>query len=353
MTGLPGEADEDLMPFHGGLLGAGRVGLGCMNLSHGYGTPPSKKEAVQLLHRALDEGITHFDTAAVYGSTANESLLGEALYGRRQDVFIASKCGLLLKDGVRAIDGRAESLTATCNEALQRLKTDYIDLYYLHRLDRNVPIEESVGALSGLVREGKVRYIGLSEVSATMLKRAHSVHPITALQSEYSVWTREPEIATLRACRELGTSFVAFSPLGRGFLGGQLLKVSELSPQDIRRSMPRFSTENFSGNLSLFFKFRALAEEAECSPAQLALAWLLHQNEHVVAIPGTTNLEHLRENLAAGSFRICEGLLHRVGRLINERTVLGSRYNAQALVDVDTETFPEFSREGRGAQPHV
>lgn len=316
------------------------LGLGCMNLSHAYGTPPSEEAAEALLLRALDHGITHFDTAALYGFGRNETLLGKVLKPHRNNIFLASKCGMTGVEGKRVIDGRPETLRRTCEESLQRLQTDVIDLYYLHRWDRQVPIEDSVGALAGLVREGKVRMIGLSEVSAATLRRAHAVHPIAALQSEYSLWTRNPEIATLEACRELGTAFVAFSPLARAFLTGKFLDPSTLEEKDIRRLMPRFEPENYAKNLTLLPEYRRIAEAAGCTPAQLAIAWLLARGDHILPIFGTRRLEHLEENVGAAAVKLAPALIQRLDELINQRTVAGPRYNAATQLENDTEKFP-------------
>jgi aryl-alcohol dehydrogenase-like predicted oxidoreductase len=313
------------------------IGLGCMNLSHAYGSPPSPAEGIALLHRALELGVTHFDTAALYGFGRNETLLGEALGAARRDIHLASKCGMTGIDGKRVIDGRPETLIRTCHEALQRLRTDVIDLYYLHRADPRVPIEESVGGLSRLVRAGHVRAIGLSEVSAATLRRAHAEHPIAAVQSEYSLWTRNPEIAVLAACRELGTTFVAFSPLGRGFLGGGITDAEALKPQDIRRTMPRFVEPQFSANRQLLAPLRTLAAEAGCSPGQLALAWLLERRPGVIPIPGTTSIAHLEENVAAARLVIDPPLLARLESLFAPGTVQGARYNAATQAEIDTE----------------
>ncbi|MEO8115258.1 MAG: aldo/keto reductase, partial [Phenylobacterium sp.] len=237
------------------------IGLGCMSLSHAYGAPPPREQAERVLKGALDAGYSFLDTAAVYGMGHNETLVGEVLGNRRDEFVLASKCGLT-NGGQRELNGRPEVLKATCEESLQRLKTDYIDLYYLHRWDRRVPIEESVGALADLVAEGKIKSIGLSEVSAPTLRKAHATHPIAALQTEYSPWTRNPEIAVLDACRELGVAFVAFSPVGRGFLAGGVRDASKLEPGDFRLGMPRFQGEAFEANLKLYDRFAALAGEA-------------------------------------------------------------------------------------------
>jgi aryl-alcohol dehydrogenase-like predicted oxidoreductase len=315
------------------------IGLGCMNLSHAYGSPPPEAEAERLLLRALDLGVTLFDTAALYGFGANEALLGRVLKPHRQRIVLASKCGMTGVDGRRVIDGRPQTLKRTCDEALRRLQTEVIDLYYLHRWDKQVPIEDSVGALSDLVRAGKVRAIGLSEVSAATLRRAHAVHPIAAVQSEYSLWTRNPEIAVLAACKELGAAFVAFSPLARAFLTGTLRDVSTLEPKDIRLAMPRFQKENFAANLRLLDAYVALAREAGCTPGQLALAWLLAKDTHIVPIPGTRNIAHLEENVAAAEVRLSADVFARADALINARTVAGARYTAATLTEIDTEEF--------------
>ncbi len=316
------------------------IGLGCMNLSHAYAAPPPAADAERLLLRALDLGVTLFDTAALYGFGANETLVGRVLAPHRHRFTLASKCGMTGVNGTRVIDGRPETIRRTCDESLQRLRTEVIDLYYLHRWDRQVPIEDSVGALADLVRAGKVRAIGLSEVSAATLRRAHAVHPITALQNEYSLWTRNAELGTLEACRELGVAFVAFSPVGRGFLTGTLRDTSGFDAKDIRRGMPRFQAGHFGANLGLLDGLAALAAEAGCTPAQLSLAWLLARGEHVVPIPGTTSVAHLEENLGAAEVTLGPGLVARLDALINHHTVSGARYNAATQTEIDTEEFP-------------
>ena len=323
-----------------GPFGVSCLGLGCMNLSHAYGTPPPAEAAGALLLRALDQGITHFDTAALYGFGKNETLLGKVLKPHRQKIFLASKCGMTGVDGKRVIDGRPQTLKRTCEESLGRLQTDVIDLYYLHRWDRQVPIEDSVGALGELVREGKIKSIGLSEVSAATLRRAHAVHPVAALQSEYSLWTRNPEIATLAACRELGTAFVAFSPLARAFLTGTLHDPDrELEAKDIRRQMPRFEPANYAKNLGLLADYRQIAAEAGCTPAQLALAWLLAQGDDILPLFGTRQPEHLDENAGSASVRLDRSIVERLDALINQQSVAGPRYNAATQKEIDTETF--------------
>jgi aryl-alcohol dehydrogenase-like predicted oxidoreductase len=320
------------------------IGLGCMNLSHAYGAPVSAEQGERVLLAALDAGVTMFDTAALYGFGANETLVGNVLARHRSKFTLASKCGMqgvdVAGDGklVRVIDGRPETIKATCEAALQRLRTDVIDLYYLHRWDKKVPIEDSVGALSDLVRAGKIRAIGLSEVSASTLRKAHAVHPIAAVQTEYSLWTRNPEIAVQGACRELGVAFVAFSPVARGFLCGPM-DVSALDAKDIRRAMPRFAPDNYAANQKLLPAYWQLAQEAGCTPAQLALAWLLHKGEDIIPIPGTTSVEHLKDDLGAVNVALSADVMARLESLINEKTVVGSRYNAQGNSEVDTEVF--------------
>lgn len=320
------------------------IGLGCMNLSHAYGIPPSAEQGEKLLRAAIDAGVTLFDTAALYGFGANETLVGRVLKPYRNRITLCSKGGLAGvtgDDGVtrRVIDGRPEAIFRDCENSLRRLQTDVIDLYYLHRWDKSVPIEESVGALSRLVEQGKVRTIGLSEVSAATTRKAHAVHPVTAVQTEYSLWTRNAEIALLDACRELGINFVAFSPVARGFLCDAVPDVTVFDAKDIRRTMPRFSPENHARNLQLLPPYKALAREAGCTPAQLALAWLLHRGDHVLPIPGTTNAAHLQEDLAAADVKLAPELIARLDALINEKTVSGNRYSEQSNREVDTEVF--------------
>ena len=315
------------------------IGLGCMNLSHAYGTPPDETSALQLLQRAVELGCNHFDTATLYGFGANETLVGKALKPYRKQIFLASKCGMGGVNGQRVIDGRPATLKQQCEASLQRLQTDVIDLYYLHRWDKNIPIEESVGALADLVQQGKIRAIGLSEVSAATLEKAHAVHPIAAVQTEYSLWTRNPEIAVLAKTRELGAAFVAFSPLGRGFLGGSLHDVADLVEKDIRRPMPRFSAENYPKNLQLLTALQQLANQAGCTPAQLSLAWLLEQQDNILPIPGTVQISHLAENLAAAELNLDTDLLQQAGQLIHAKNVHGARYPAATQAEIDTEEF--------------
>jgi aryl-alcohol dehydrogenase-like predicted oxidoreductase len=309
-----------------------------MNLSHAYGTPPPLEQSAAIVRRAVDLGVTHLDSAALYGFGANESLLGEVLGPLRSRIVLASKCGMTGVDGKRTINGRPDVLKRTCDEALARLKTDVIDLYYLHRVDKNVPLEESLGALVDLVSAGKVRALGLSEVSAATLRRAHAIHPIAAVQNEYSLWTREPEIALLDECRRLNVAFVAFSPMARGFLTGKI-REPNFAERDIRRAMPRFQPENFSRNLTLLDPYQALARDEGCTPAQLALAWLLAKSENILPIPGTTRIEHLEENLGALTVRLRGTTIERLDALINQHTISGARYIESTQREIDTETF--------------
>ena len=320
------------------------IGLGCMNLSHAYGAPVSDEQGERVLLSALDAGVTLFDTATLYGFGANESLVGRVMKTHRRQFTLASKCGMQGVDPgdgklVRVIDGRPATLKKTCEDSLRRLQTDVIDLYYLHRWDKSVPIEDSVGALSDLVQKGYIQTIGLSEVSAATLRKAHAVHPITAVQTEYSLWTRNPEIAVLQACQELGVAFVAFSPVGRGFLCGKLTDVSTLDAKDIRRSMPRFAPDNYAANLKLLPAYEAVARDVGCTPSQLALAWLLNKSKQIIPIPGTTSLSHLAEDLEAVDLTLSPQTMAKLEALINQNTVTGSRYNAQGNSEVDTESF--------------
>ena len=321
------------------------IGLGCMNLSHAYGAPISSERGERVLLAALDAGVTLFDTATLYGFGANETLLGKVMKPHRNKFTLASKCGLhgvdLAGDGklVRVIDGSPATVRQNCEDSLRRLQTDVIDLYYLHRWDKSVPIEDSVSALADMVKKGHIRSIGLSEVSAATLRKAHAVQPIAAVQTEYSLWTRNAEIAVLDACAELGAAFVAFSPVARGFLCGDLLDVSNLDAKDIRRSMPRFLPDNFAVNQKLLPDYQALAKEAACSPAQLALAWLLHTAPHIIPIPGTTSVDHLLDDVGAVSVALTPNVVTQLDALINQHTVHGARYNAQGTSEVDTEVF--------------
>ena len=315
------------------------IGLGCMSMSHAYGKPDDE-ESAQVLHRALDLGYSMLDSAALYGFGKNEILIGKTLKERRNEFTLASKCGVFKNaEGRREINGSPEVLKRTCEDSLLRLQTDVIDIYYLHRHDPQVPIEESVGAMGDLVREGKVRSIGLSEVSAATLRKAHAEHPITAVQTEYSLWTRNAELQVIHACRELGTAFVAFSPLARGFLTGKLRDTARLEESDLRLTMPRFRAENFTRNLLLLDEFSRIAVEVGCTMAQLALAWILAQGDHIIPIPGTRHLEFVEENAGAVDVVLDTTTVARLDQLINQDTVSGPRYNEATQKEIDTEEF--------------
>lgn len=310
-----------------------------MSLSHAYGVSPSLDAAARLLNTALDLGYDHLDTAALYGFGANERLIGEAIGHRRNEYFLASKCGLAGVDGRRVLDGRPETLRRTLDDALVRLGTDRVDLYYLHRRDSAVPIEESVGELGRMVDAGKVLAVGLSEVSAATLRRAHAVHPIAAVQNEYSLWSRNAELGILDATRELGVALVAFSPVGRGFLAGGVVSPDALAQGDIRRPMPRFQPENFTANLRLFDHLRACATALDLTPAQLCLRWLLDRGDHVLPIPGTTSLDHLAQNFAVAAERLPRHITASLDAAFAHRHVAGHRYPPAARVEIDTEDF--------------
>lgn len=324
-------------------LASPTIGLGCMNLSHGYGQPVPEAEALRALGEAFEMGYRHFDTATLYGATANERLVGKALASKRSEILLASKCGMAMdpEQGRKVIDGRPATLRRQCEESLARLQTDHIDLYYLHRWDRAVPIEESVGELGRLVEEGKIGAVGLSEVSARTLRRARAEHPIAAVQSEYSLWTRNPEIAVLEACREANTLFVAFSPLGRGFLAGAIREQTRLAEGDMRRGMPRFSAEHLPRNLTLLAELEALAREREVTSGQLALAWLRARGDDILPIPGTRSVAHMRENLAAGELRLEATTVARLDALLAPERVAGGRYGEAQQAEVDTEEFEQ------------
>ena len=311
------------------------IGLGGMCLSHAYGTPPDHQTAAAVLLRALDLGYTHIDSAALYGFGANETLIGQVLSGRRNEFILVTKGGMFRNaQGQREIDGRPEMIKKNCEESLQRLKTDVIDLYYLHRWDKRLPIEESVGALADLVKDGKVKAIGLSEVSAKTLRRAHAVHPITALQTEYSLWTRDvEENGVLKAVRELGIGFVPYSPLGRGILTGRLTRFEDLAANDFRRRNPRFQGENFERNLELVREVDQLAREKGVTPGQLALAWVLSRGEDVVPIPGTKHVRYLEENVAATHVDVTAADLARLDTVFPVGAATGDRYLNMTLVN--------------------
>ena len=315
------------------------VGLGCMTLSWAYGTPPADADGERLLHRALDLGYDHLDTARIYGLGHNETLIGRALKTRRDEFVLASKTGIIVDGERRRIDCRPETIRTALETSLTLLQTERIDVYYLHRRDFTVPIEDSIGALADLVKEGKIGAIGLSEMSADTLRKASAVHPIAAMQTEYSPMTRNPEIAVLEACRELGTTFVAFSPVGRGLLANPKLDMDAVPPKDIRRGMPRFQSDNYPANVALAEGFAAIATEHGVTPAQLAMAWVLSRGPHVVAIPGTTRADHLEENIARWDWALPEAANTAIEALINRDTVVGNRYAPPMQATIDTEQF--------------
>jgi aryl-alcohol dehydrogenase-like predicted oxidoreductase len=299
-----------------------------MGMSQSYGTFEDEKESIATIHRAFEVGVNFLDTADVYGAGANEVLVGRAIRGRRDEVVLATKCGLVpAAPGSRpTLDGSPDHIRAACEASLRRLEVRTIDLYYLHRVDPQTPIEESVRAMAGLVSDGKVRHLGLSEVSPEQLRRAHAIHPITAVQSEYSLWTRDPEAGVLAACNELGIGFVPFSPLGRGFLTGTVRTLEGLPTGDFRRGQPRFQAANLGKNLGLVDQLGVLAGELGCTTAQLALAWVLSRGPHVVPIPGTKRRRFLEENVAATELRLGAGELARIERALPHEQVEGARY---------------------------
>lgn len=315
------------------------LGLGCMSLSWAYGWQPPDADGAAILHRALELGYNHLDTARIYGAGHNEGLIGKTLKGQRNRFYLASKAGIQYDGKQRTVDCSPATLRSACEESLRLLQTDHIDLYYLHRFDYNTPIEESISALADLVREGKIGGIGLSEMSANTIRKAAAVHPITAVQNEYSLWTRNSEIAVLEACRELGTTFVAFSPLGRGALANGVRDINVLHANDFRCGIPRFHKENWHRNLQLIDQFNSIAKEEEVTPAQLSLAWVLSRGEHIVTIPGTGRMAHLEENIARWDWQPSAQVLDTLNALINEKTVAGDRYGETMKLNVDTEDF--------------
>jgi aryl-alcohol dehydrogenase-like predicted oxidoreductase len=310
-------------------------GLGCMGMSEFYGSADAG-EAIATIHRALDLGVTLLDTADVYGPQTNEQLVGHAIADRRDEVVLATKFGIVRDPddpSARGVNGRPEYVLRACDASLRRLAVDHIDLYYQHRVDRDVPIEETVGAMASLVDAGKVRFLGLSEASAATIRRAHAAYPISALQSEYSLWTREVEDEVLPAIRELGIGLVAYSPLGRGFLTGQIRSPDDLQADDFRRYNPRFQGANFERNLELVDRVRELAAEHDCTPGQLALAWVMHQGQDVVPIPGTKRRSYLQENVDASELELSSEDLRRIDELAPVGAAAGERYADMSFVN--------------------
>ena len=313
------------------------IGLGCMGMSPDVYGRVDDNESIRTLHRALDLGVTFLDTAEIYGGGHNEELLGKAIAGRRQQAFLATKFGLVRSAGEPGygklgVDGRPENVRRAIQGSLQRLRVDHVDLYYQHRIDLSVPVEETVGTMAQLVREGKVRYLGLSEPSAQTIRRAHAVHPISAVQSELSLWSRDvEENGVMDTLRELGIALVPYSPLGRGFLSGQLRSADDLPPDDFRRTLPRFSPENFAKNLDIVARVRAIAEAKGVTPAQIALAWVLAKGEMVIPIPGTTKIARLEENAAAVDISLTPAELDSLDTLA--RAVKGTRYTDMSWVN--------------------
>lgn len=315
------------------------VGFGCMSLSWGYGAMPDEADALALLNSALDFGYDHLDTANIYGLGHNETLIGKALKGRRREYFLATKTGIVIEGPSRGIDCSPDAIRRNIDASLARLQTDHVDLYYLHRFDPKVPVPEMAGMMGELIAAGKIGGYGVSEWSAAHIREAHAVTPMMAVQTEYSLWSRNPEIAVLDTCRELGIAFVAFSPVARGVLADGVRDVAALHERDLRRTMPRFNEENWPANLKLVDAFNAIAAREGLTPAQLSLGWVLAQGEHIVAIPGTTSRDHLAQNIAKDEWVMPPALAAELDALINRQTVAGPRYGAVMQATIDTEEF--------------
>lgn len=315
-------------------LTVAELGLGCMGMSEFYGAG-DETESIATIHRALELGVTLLDTADMYGRGANEELVGKAIATHRDRVVLATKFGIQRGEdsSFRGVNGRPEYVHQACDASLRRLRIDHIDLYYQHRVDPQVSIEETVGAMAELVKQGKVRYIGLSEAAATTIRRAHAVHPITALQSEYSLWSRDPEDEILPTLRELGIGFVAYSPLGRGFLSGSITSLEDLAPDDYRRYSPRFQGENFYKNLQLVERVKEIAADKGATPGQLAIAWLLAQGDDIVPIPGTKRRKYLEENVAATDITLTPQELTRIDEVAPKTVAIGDRYPDMSSVN--------------------